>query len=90
MNSLDPDPGRSLVPVTMTATASPNAVAPGGSVTLSNINQQLAVPPGSWSPPTTSGTLRRGSTHPGHHIQTVIAGTNTVQGNQTTNDVSRL
>ena len=38
-NSLIPTQS-SLIPVTMTATTSPNPVAPGGTVTLSNINQQ--------------------------------------------------
>src|SRR2546430_1656215 len=44
VNSLIPTQA-SLIPVTMTATASPNPVAAGGAVTLSNINQSLAIPP---------------------------------------------
>src|SRR6478736_3174376 len=34
-----------LIPVTMTATASPNPVVGGGSVTLCSIHQELAIPP---------------------------------------------
>ncbi len=79
----------SLIPVTMTATASPNPVSPGGSVTLSNIHQDLAIPPAVFVAGYNAGVLTTGTNViPVTNIHSVIAGTNTTQGTQNTNDVA--
>ena len=73
----------------MTATASPNPVAPGGTVTLSNISQQAAIPPAVFIAGYNAGVLTTGVNNiPITNIHTVIAGTNTVQGTQTTNNAT--
>ena len=79
----------SLIPVTMTATASPNPVSPGGTVTLSNIHQDLAIPPAVFVAGYNAGVLTTGTNViPVTNIHSVIAGTNTTQGTQNTNDVA--
>jgi hypothetical protein len=76
----------SLIPVTLSATASPDPVAPGGTVTLSNINEQLAIPPGVFLTGYNLGLLTSGENKiPITGITTQIAATNTVEGVQTTN-----
>ena len=88
VNSLIPTQS-SLIPITMTATASPNPVAPGGTVTLSNISQQAAIPPAVFIAGYNAGVLTTGVNNiPITNIHTVIAGTNTVQGTQTTNNAT--
>ncbi len=85
VNSLIPTQA-SLIPITMTANASPNPVAPGGTVTLSNIHQHAAIPPAVFVAGYNAGVLTTGVNNiPLTNIHTVIAGTNTVQGSQTTN-----
>ncbi len=88
VNSLIPNQA-SLIPVIMTANASPNPVSPGGTVTLSNINQHLAIPPQVFVAGynATNGTLIHVGANniPITDIHTVIEGTNTVEGTQTTN-----
>ena len=86
VNSLIPTQA-SLIPITMTATATPNPVAPGGTVTLSNIQQHSDIPPAVFVAGYNAGVLTTGSNNiPITNIHSVIAGTNTVQGTQTTNN----
>ena len=88
VNSLIPTQA-SLIPVTMTADASPNPVSPGGTVTLSNIHQDLAIPPAVFVAGYNAGVLTTGTNVvPVTNIHSVIAGTNTVEGTQTTNNVA--
>jgi hypothetical protein len=78
----------SLIPVTLTATASPDPVAPGGTVTLSGINEQLAIPPQVFLTGYNLGLLTAGENKiPITGMTTQIAATNTVEGVQTTNSV---
>ncbi len=86
VNSLIPTQA-SLIPITMTADASPNPVAPGGTVTLSNIQQHSDIPPAVFVAGYNAGVLTTGANNiPVTNIHSVIAGTNTVEGTQTTND----
>jgi Ca2+-binding RTX toxin-like protein len=78
----------SFIPIDMTATASPNPVAPNGSVTLSNINQTATIPSAIFlagyrllGPP----FIVVGANSFPVGVRTVISGTNTTQGTQTTN-----
>jgi K319L-like, PKD domain len=83
------------ISLTMNATASPNPVTPGGTVTLSNITGSAAIP----SSVFLAGYIALGSPDGGMLIvpgvntfpttvQGVIEGTNTTQGTQLTNSVS--
>ena len=66
VNSLIPTQS-SLIPITMTATTSPNPVAPGGTVTLSNIQQHADIPPAVFIAGYNAGVLTTGvKQHPGH------------------------
>ena len=71
----------------MTATA-PAPVAPGGTVTLSNINQTLAVPPAVFVAGYNLGLLTTGTNIIPVTISTGDRGHNTVQGSQNTNTVA--
>ena len=85
VNSLIPTQS-SLIPITMTATTSPNPVAPGGTVTLSNIQQHRGHPPGGLRGRLQPGVLVGGAEqHPVTDVHTKIEGTNTVEGIQDTN-----
>jgi hypothetical protein len=75
----------SLIPVDMTATASPSPVAPNGSVTLSNINQTLDVPASVFLTGYRAFVLNVGVNTVPAELQTRIEGTNTVEGIQNTN-----
>ena len=87
INSLIPTQA-SLIPVTMTAT-SPASVAPGGSISLTNINQQLAIPPAVFVAGYNAGVLTTGSNVvPVTNIHSKIEGTNTVEGTQFTNNAT--
>ena len=59
VNSLIPTQA-SLIPITMTANASPNPVSPGGTVTLSNIQQSAAIPPAVFVAGYNAGVLTTG------------------------------
>jgi hypothetical protein len=88
VNSLIPTQS-SLIPITMTATASPNPVSPGGTVTLSNIQQHAAIPPAVFIAGYNAGVLTTGNNNiPVTNIHTQIAATNTVQGVQATNNAT--
>ena len=64
-------------------------MAPGGTVTLSNIQQHADIPPAVFVAGYNAGVLTTGVNNiPVTNIHTVIAGTNTVQGTQTTNNQS--
>src|SRR6266540_3339501 len=86
VNSLIPTQS-SLIPITMTADASPNPVTIGGTVTLSNIQQHSDIPPAVFVAGYNAGVLVQGNNNiPITNIHTVIAGTNTVQGTEVTNN----
>ncbi len=68
----------SLTPTDMAATASPNPVAPGGSVVLSNIDQTVNVGPAVFRELYEYGILRAGETILPASGQSIIAGTNIV------------
>jgi hypothetical protein len=89
VNSAQPETASSI-PVTMTATASPNPVAEGGSVTLSEIKQELAVPANVFLTGYGLGLLKAGVNEVPVKVTTQIAATNTVQGTQATNIASGL
>jgi hypothetical protein len=80
----------SSIPVTMTATASPNPVTPGGSVTLSSIQQELAVPANVFLTGYGLELLKLGVNEVPVNVTTQIAATNTVEGIQATNTASGL
>jgi hypothetical protein len=71
--------------VEITATASPNPVSPGGTVTVSNINQSLAVPGRIFVHGHNLGLLPAGQNSIPADILTVIDGDNTVELQQNTN-----
>ena len=74
VNSLIPTQS-SLIPITMTADASPNPVPAKGSVTLSNIQQHAAIPPAVFVAGYNAGVLATGTNNiPVTHIHTKIAG----------------
>ncbi len=87
VNSLIPTQS-SLIPVTMTANASPNPVEPGNSVTLSEIKQELAIPPAVFISGYNAGVLATGLNEIPTELLTRIIGTNTVEGEQLTNKVA--
>ncbi len=74
--------------ITWTATASPNPVAPGGAVTLSNNSQSAAVPGAVFVAGYNLGFLPAGPNTIPADVHSVIDATNTVEGSQTTNTVS--
>jgi hypothetical protein len=73
------------VDVSLNGTASP--AAPGGTVTLSNINQTLAVPPGIFVAGYNLGLLSEGANSIPATLHSVIDAANTAQGSETTNNV---
>ena len=75
----------SQIGVTMTANTSPNPVAPGGSVSLTNIDQTANVPGTIFVAGYNLGLLTTGSNTIPAIVQTTIEGTNTVEGTQVTN-----
>jgi PKD domain len=75
------------VDVTQTAVSSPSAVSPGDTVTLSNISQTLAVPGAIFVAGYNLGLLTVGPNTVPATLHSVIDGSNTVQGSQTTNNV---
>jgi hypothetical protein len=75
------------VSVSQTAAASPSVVAPGDTVTLSNISQTIAVPGAIFVAGYNLGLLTVGQNNVNATLHSVIDGTNTVQGSQTTNNV---
>ena len=78
-------PNNSQISVTMTANTSPNPVAPGGSVSLTNIDQTANVPGTIFVAGYNLGLLTTGSNTIPAVVQTTIEGTNTVEGTQVTN-----
>ncbi len=87
VNSLIPTQS-SLIPVTMTANASPNPVEAGQPVTLSEIKQELAIPPAVFIAGYNAGVLTTGVNEIPTELLTRIIGTNTVEGEQLTNLVA--
>ncbi len=81
VNNIEPTKA-ALIPVTMTATATPNPVAGGGSVTLSSIHQELAVPSSVFLAGYNLGLLTTGVNEIPTEVLTRIVGTNTVEGEQ--------
>jgi hypothetical protein len=75
----------SLVPVTTTANASPNPVGVGGSITLSEIKQELAISPTVFVAGYNAGVLTTGLNEVPVKLLMRIIGTNTVEGEQLTN-----
>jgi hypothetical protein len=80
----------SSIPVVMTANAEPNPVAPGGSVTLSEIKQELNVPANVFLTGYGLELLKLGVNEVPVKVTTQIAATNTVEGTQSTNTASGL
>jgi Ca2+-binding RTX toxin-like protein len=74
--------------VEMTSTAPPNPVAPGSTITLSNINQTVSIPAFIFVRGYNLGLLTVGTNNMPADVKTVIDGTNTVEGQQTTNTAS--
>jgi len=74
----------SQISVTMTANTSPNPVAPGGSVSLTNIDQTANVPGTIFVAGYNLGLLTTGPNTIPAVVQTTIEGTNTVEGSQVT------
>jgi hypothetical protein len=90
VNSLIPTQS-SKIPVTTTATATPNPVLePGNSVTLEEIKQELAIPPAVFVAGYNAGVLTTGLNEIPTELLMRIIGTNTVEGEQLTNTVSTL
>jgi hypothetical protein len=87
VNSLIPTQS-SLIPASWSATASPASVAAGGTVTLSGISVDAAVPPDVFVAGYGAGVLTVGTNVVPVTVAAQIHGSNTVQGNQTTNTVS--
>src|SRR5262249_16210870 len=88
VNSLIPTQS-SLIPITMTANASPNPVSPGGTVTLSNIQQHADIPPAVFIAGYNAGVLTTGvNLIPITNVHTRIAATNSVEGVQVTNNAT--
>jgi K319L-like, PKD domain len=75
------------VDVTQTAASSPSVVSPGDTVTLSNISQTLAVPGAIFVAGYNLGLLTVGQNNINATLHSVIDGSNTVQGSQSTNNV---
>ena len=73
----------SSIPVTMTATASPNPVEPGGTVTLSEITQELNIPPKVFARGYELELLEEGENNIPVKAQTQIAATNTTDADST-------
>jgi hypothetical protein len=70
------------IPVTTTANASPNPVAPKGSVTLGEIHQELEVPSAVFAKGYQLGYLELGDNEVPVKLVLRIIGTNTVEGEQ--------
>jgi hypothetical protein len=90
INSLIPT-SASLIPVTTTATASPNPVLePGDEVTLGEIKQDLAIPPSVFVAGYNAEVLTAGLNVVPVKLLMRIIGTNTVEGEQLTNLASSV
>jgi hypothetical protein len=81
----------SKIPVTTEATASPNPVLePGDAVTLSEIHQELAIPPTVFVAGYNAGVLSTGLNEIPTELLMRIIGTNTTEGEQLTSTASTL
>src|SRR6266545_5561913 len=75
------------VNVSLSGASSPSAVSPGDAVTLSNFSQTIAVPGAIFVAGYNLGLLTVGQNNIPATLHSVIDGSNTVQGSQTTNNV---
>jgi hypothetical protein len=73
--------------VDVSLSGTPSAAAPSGTVTLSNINQQIAVPGSIFVAGYNLGLLSAGPNSIPATLHSVIDASNTAQGSQSTNDV---
>ena len=81
-------PNQSQIGVTMTANTSPNPVAPGGAVSLTNIDQTANVPGTIFVAGYNLGLLTVGENMIPATAKTIIEATNTLEGAQATNTAS--